>query len=287
MCALVLALRKVPVYAPGGGGAALGSSDSPSYSVAVSDAEAANARAAFSQAKEGKRLVPTAKAANRSSTSGTSSDPTPARPSSPGDLRARSGTVKYTAPVTEANVILTLNSRPPASDPAHDWVNDDNNTASPSTPQGEVDRRRSNDIEEVRGMLSRNSTRGKRKNPVQQSPQAPNSSIPTIREPTAPIQYHDYAPSVAELGPKPNQPPLGLSMPNQGANDPFGGNGKSYANPYQPQMSEYPSPLQTSPPRMHDQQQQIKRPVPGGNSFAQEQARRESLGARERKNSFA
>ncbi|KAI4125265.1 MAG: hypothetical protein LQ347_005430, partial [Umbilicaria vellea] len=58
MCALVLGLRKIPIYAPGGGGATLGSSDMPTYSVSVSDAEAAAKREAFAKTKEAKRLVP-------------------------------------------------------------------------------------------------------------------------------------------------------------------------------------------------------------------------------------
>lgn len=42
MCALVLALRKIPIYAPGGGGAALGSVDQPSYTVSIPDTQAAS-----------------------------------------------------------------------------------------------------------------------------------------------------------------------------------------------------------------------------------------------------
>lgn len=61
MCALVLALRKVPIYGPGGGDPGLGSPGNPSYSVSVSDVEAANARAKAAEAKEATRLVPTKK----------------------------------------------------------------------------------------------------------------------------------------------------------------------------------------------------------------------------------
>jgi hypothetical protein len=58
MCALVLALRKVPIYSPGGGAEPLGSSTNPGYSVNVSDRWAAEARDKVLRAKEDQRLVP-------------------------------------------------------------------------------------------------------------------------------------------------------------------------------------------------------------------------------------
>ncbi|KAI5928234.1 Mechanosensitive ion channel-domain-containing protein [Camillea tinctor] len=60
MCALAMALKKVPIYPPGGGGEALGGPTNPSYSVSVSDAEARAARDKASQDKEAARLVTTA-----------------------------------------------------------------------------------------------------------------------------------------------------------------------------------------------------------------------------------
>lgn len=59
MCALVLALRRVPIYAPGGGAAVLGSADAPSYSVALPADVAQVNKNAFAAGKEAKRLVPT------------------------------------------------------------------------------------------------------------------------------------------------------------------------------------------------------------------------------------
>jgi hypothetical protein len=58
MCALVLALRKVPIYCPGGGAEPLGSSTNPGYSVNVSDIWAADVREKVLRAKEDQRLVP-------------------------------------------------------------------------------------------------------------------------------------------------------------------------------------------------------------------------------------
>lgn len=59
MCALALALKKVPIYAPGGGSEALGGPTNPTYSVAVSDAAAAKSREDAAKAKDSARMVPT------------------------------------------------------------------------------------------------------------------------------------------------------------------------------------------------------------------------------------
>lgn len=56
MCALTLALKKVPIYAPGGGGEALGGPKNPAYSVAVTDEYAISARAQADKEKEAKRM---------------------------------------------------------------------------------------------------------------------------------------------------------------------------------------------------------------------------------------
>lgn len=57
MCALVLALRKVPIYAPGAGGAVAGSAENPNYSVAITDEQAAANKAGFTEAKEAKHML--------------------------------------------------------------------------------------------------------------------------------------------------------------------------------------------------------------------------------------
>ncbi|KAH6656453.1 Mechanosensitive ion channel-domain-containing protein, partial [Truncatella angustata] len=58
MCALALALKKVPINGPGGGGEALGGPTNPTYSVTVSDKEAAQARDKCDEEKDAKRLEP-------------------------------------------------------------------------------------------------------------------------------------------------------------------------------------------------------------------------------------
>ncbi|KAH6851311.1 Mechanosensitive ion channel-domain-containing protein [Chaetomium sp. MPI-CAGE-AT-0009] len=57
MCALTMALKRVPINGPGGGGDALGGPENPTYSVAVTDSFAADARAKSEKEKEAKRLA--------------------------------------------------------------------------------------------------------------------------------------------------------------------------------------------------------------------------------------
>ncbi|CAI4211848.1 unnamed protein product [Parascedosporium putredinis] len=59
ICALAAALKKVPIYGPGGGNEALGSVGNPSYSVTVTDEHAAKNRQDASDTKESKRMVAT------------------------------------------------------------------------------------------------------------------------------------------------------------------------------------------------------------------------------------
>ncbi|KAH7635609.1 Mechanosensitive ion channel-domain-containing protein [Sordaria sp. MPI-SDFR-AT-0083] len=57
MCALALALKAVPINAPGGGGEALGGPTNPAYSVAVTDDFAAMAREKADKDKEAAKMV--------------------------------------------------------------------------------------------------------------------------------------------------------------------------------------------------------------------------------------
>ncbi|KAF2086727.1 hypothetical protein K490DRAFT_44024, partial [Saccharata proteae CBS 121410] len=59
MCALVLALRKVPIDPPGGSDDALGGAGKPSYSVSIPASEAQERREQFLADMEAKRLYPT------------------------------------------------------------------------------------------------------------------------------------------------------------------------------------------------------------------------------------
>ena len=278
MCALVLALRKIPIYAPGGGGATLGSSDMPSYSVSISDAEAASSRDAFAKTKEAKRLFPSKKpeAAPATTTSASTNQ------SSASTLRNRSLTANSSVPTSESAALIALNVRDPTSDPAHDWENEPKGN-SPTSPT-EAERRRSSDIEEVRNLLRRESTRGKRKDGETLSPLRRQPGVPTIAEPTGRaastgVLRHDYAStagSVMQQIPEQEQyssPSQSPNEPNRRSNNPF----RPVENQPQPQSPPYgPLPQLPSQETLYQQQQQqVRRQVPvGNNSFAQARSER-------------
>jgi hypothetical protein len=156
MCALVLALRKVPIYAPGGGGEPLGGPNNPSYSVAVSDELAAEAREKASQAKEAKRLIP-------------SSSTKPQGKSSGAELGSKE----------EENAAEMLNRRRPldsVGDTA--WTARDDITL--GSREESMERQRSNDIDSLKQtLLKRESTRGRRK-PGEVLPPMPSAVGPGL-----------------------------------------------------------------------------------------------------------
>ncbi|EED18543.1 serine/threonine protein kinase [Talaromyces stipitatus ATCC 10500] len=112
MCALVLAIRKIPIYGPGGGGAALGDPSNPSYSVSITDEKAKEYREKAAEKKEEARLVPTSAMKELHSTLlptvGASTGVETVTTS--GGLQQRSGgSVKK---LSEADFVGALNSRP-------------------------------------------------------------------------------------------------------------------------------------------------------------------------------
>jgi hypothetical protein len=109
MCALVLALRRVPIYGPGGGAAPLGSADAPSYSVALPVDVAQRNKDAYAAGKEAKRLVPSQPASAPA--------PAAARSQSPAAAAAAAAGGNMGA---EYVALQALNSRPPATDPLRD-----------------------------------------------------------------------------------------------------------------------------------------------------------------------
>jgi len=154
MCALVLALRRVPIYPPGGGCEPLGGPNNPGYSVAVSDAWAAEARDKAAKNKEASRLVSSAprKESNAGKSSGI-------------DLGS----------ATEVRAAETLNARKPTADAAHRdndqaWSSRDDQTL--GSRDESLDRHRSDDSDNLRqGLLKRESTGGRRK---------PGESVPRM-----------------------------------------------------------------------------------------------------------
>jgi hypothetical protein len=150
MCALVLALRKVPIYCPGGGGVPLGDPGNPSYSVAVSDEIAAAARDKAAKAKEEKRIVPTKPAVS---------------PSGGGSTRAKKNVRSPTSPNAETRAADSLNARRPTDDEANnDWFSGKDDETTPRSRDESLDRGRSNDTEDLgESLLKRESTRGRRR----------------------------------------------------------------------------------------------------------------------------
>lgn len=167
MCALVIAIRKVPIYGPGGGGATLGSQDAPTYSVSVSPDDASKFKSDFSDTKEAKRLNPTKK------------------PDTDMHSTAGSDYSGITAHHDELRAMQTLNARNPALDRSRDdaWATraaDNSNATNPT------DERRS--LEEVRGILHRESTRGRRQ------PNQNQSSLTPVDEPSYEQTYPPMPP---------------------------------------------------------------------------------------------
>jgi hypothetical protein len=168
MCALVLALRKVPIYPPGGGYKSLGDPLNPTYSVMVTDELAAAARDKWKEEKESLRLVPS---------------------KNPGDAD-KEGSGKATGVETgvlgagaETAAASALNARRAGDDAGRD------NTSGPTLGRDDSDRRRSNDIEDLRqGLIQRKSTRGRRRANMQVPP-AQMGEGPSIGfTPSSPVQ---------------------------------------------------------------------------------------------------
>jgi len=259
MCALVLALRKVPIYPPGGGGAALGSSDQPTYSVTVSDEEAAARRAAFDKAKEEKRLIPSPQPDDlmaKGSYSKGSSSGTDARNESSSlfnrNLPPLNTTTSNQSSAVEKAAVDTLNARAPAADPARDidWQSNSTLGDQPTPPSDNDDR--GGDIEEVRGLLNRQSTRGKRKpipqggRPLPGVPANAQNTALSSRAPRVDVDFHDYAPSIGSQSPAYSQG----SPRRPSTSDGRSGSPAGYpSNSQRPSQAQNPWNNQRPPPR--------------------------------------
>ncbi|KAI9828190.1 MAG: hypothetical protein M1826_006118 [Phylliscum demangeonii] len=165
MFALVQAMRRIPIYGPGAGDAALGDVHKPTYAVTITDAEAAGHRAAFAADKDAKRLFPQRTAAVASKADGG------ARSSKPESF--------FGGQIQRASSVAP---RPLTADTVHGWSTerqqapmDDDSAAVRDgwdsyreemvTPGGRTvaEARRSNDVQELRGLLHRQPTTGRRK----------------------------------------------------------------------------------------------------------------------------
>lgn len=159
LCALALALRKVPICGPGGGGTALGSSDNPTYSVAVDDEFAKAARTSAADAADAARMVPR--------------KTTKASAKKPSDAASTTGGEEPLHHISEEQAVAELTARPVlvGLDSEYGYSRDrsiDRGMSSPTLHSREPSTERNENIEQIRrsiqdDLLSRHSTRGRRK----------------------------------------------------------------------------------------------------------------------------
>ncbi|KAI9713287.1 MAG: hypothetical protein M1828_001460 [Chrysothrix sp. TS-e1954] len=161
MCALVLALRRVPINGAGGGGPGLGDAANPSYSVAISDTIAAQNKAKQAESVAAARLIPTKTAEATTSTSKNATSP------------------------IEQSAVGMLNERNVAYDGARDGTDNAWRDASRTGAQTQQ-------LEEVRGLLRRETTKGRRK-----------SSRASDESGAGPAESY-----------RPTLPPIGVTAPN-------------------------------------------------------------------------
>lgn len=126
MCALVLALRKIPIFAPGGGAAALGDPTNPAYSVAVSDEVAAAARQKAAVDSDAAKLTPL-----RKPNSGNAQLPTERVVE-----EAANNTPGPASQPTAADAMIVTQLSESLQDPADDDGREDQNLQSISSPSG-------------------------------------------------------------------------------------------------------------------------------------------------------
>ena len=204
MCALVSALKAVPIYPPGGALDLAGTAANPTYTVGITHGDAKEHAEEAAKGRDSARLVPLKKFEEN---------------------KERLSPIESKAPLgagltaSENRVVDDLTSRNPASDPARDeaWTSsrDDGSTLG---ERPSIDR----DLEEVRGLLRRESTRGKRKPSNDYHP-----SVPTINEPES--QPYAYAQSSSASGYENVRPTASSTQ---------------YYPPAGPQFSQHSSPQQ-------------------------------------------
>jgi hypothetical protein len=164
MCALVVALRKVPIYGPGGSDVGLGDANKPSWSVAISPEEAKAARQKYLDDKDASRLFPTKKEEPEDASNAAGND--------------------YLGVGSEGQAINSINHRKPGADAVRDdtWnARDDASTIGrPSTDVRP-------DHDELRGLLHKATSSGRRKQGDTLSPAYTQESQPQSRQGMPPI----------------------------------------------------------------------------------------------------
>jgi len=189
MCALVVALRKVPIYGPAGSDVGLGDASKPSWSVAISPEEAKAVRQKYLDEKDATRLFPTKKEEPEDINDSTSAD--------------------YLGDGPEGQAINSLNHRKPGADAIRDdtWnARDDTSTIGrPSTDARP-------EHEELRGLLRKATSSGRRRQGETLSPSPYGAS--SFGDPSQPRQGMPPIPLPV------NPSPVATSFNNQYAQPP-------------------------------------------------------------------
>jgi hypothetical protein len=174
MCALVVALRRVPINGPAGGDATLGSADKPTWSVAVPPAEAITAYQKYKDSADAGRLHPLNQSTEQDSSRATGTD--------------------YLGG-GEGNAISALNNRKPGLDTIRDdtWEARGDDASTIGRPS--MDQRP--DLDEVRGLLRKASSVGKRKGGSTLSPFGSRMSVDRTRQPAPPPLPFNIVPSAS------------------------------------------------------------------------------------------
>ena len=196
MCALVLAMRKVPIYGPSGSKPGLGEMGNPTYSVSIADSIAAQKREEAAQATDAKRMVP-ALAATSNNDSNATLSPTM---SEQAEFSNRVDGMKTNlsnntthaplATIQETRAVNMLNERFPGQDTARDSGSFRADTGAAQTA---IQGRRGSEVaelEEVRGILRTATTKGRRRSGTT------SSNVPPVTPVTSnPPGYHWQSPS--------------------------------------------------------------------------------------------
>ncbi|KAF2665303.1 hypothetical protein BT63DRAFT_428275 [Microthyrium microscopicum] len=193
MCALVLALRRVPIYAPGGGDAALGSANAPTYSVSIPPEVAQANKDEFAAKKEAKRLIPTPAA-----------NPEPTNNSA-----GFSSGIELNGANNEYLAVQGLNQRSAAVDATRDdtWNNRDDMST--------LDNRSSfdkTDGQSERGLL-RDTSRGKRQPQQAYQTTAYTSNEPLPQRGASHVPYAQPPTNASQHAPAANAPPPSHAPP--------------------------------------------------------------------------
>jgi hypothetical protein len=260
-CALVTALRKVPIYGPGAGGAPAGDKANPTFSVAITPDDAKQNATLFDVDKDKKRLVPLL------DENKTTSQREQEQAVTPDYL----GGFSSGAEVREAKAVENLVKRDVTVDPEE--VLDQEREL-------ELNQERSNNVDEVRDILRRQSTLGRRRAPRQAAPQVADSlmgsrTIPTVAEPSPPEPVNALGPALSRVSyfEDTAQPVASGAAAQQWSNvAPLNYNQQtSYARPMSPQTAQAGSAASSSrykpgnafSQQTHIGQQSSREPVPG------------------------